>query len=263
LQSINSDVITSWNSQERSVATVNTKDAVFINVFQKLSYNISLPKSKSSFLFSKITSTNAEPLLTNSDGTYFLIKYFLGKGIFYLSSVPLNKDFTDLPLNALFAPLMYNMAITRAYSNANAYVIGNFNMAIVDVDLKSNEAVLKLNGKGNEFIPSQRKSGGSVNVYLDQQIEDAGFYSLQGENDKQLSVFAMNYNREESDLAFFTNDELMDLATPLNITVIKNSDRDLGLIMAGQKLGLPLWKVSIIFALIFIALEIALLKLWK
>jgi hypothetical protein len=33
--------------------------------------------------------------------------------------------------------------------------------------------------------------------------------------------------------------------------------------ITGQNPGLPLWKVSVIFVLLFIALEIALLKLWK
>ncbi|MCY7410397.1 MAG: hypothetical protein LH473_09000, partial [Chitinophagales bacterium] len=246
-----------------TVTVVNTHDEIFSSVFQRLSQNLSLPKSNSSFVLSKKTNTNSKLLLTNNDGSSFLAKYFYGKGLFYLSSVPLDKNITDLPLNALFAPMMYNIAITKAYSNANAFVIGNQNLASADVDLKSDQSVLRLKGNNNEFIPSQRKSGSSINVYLDQQIDASGFYSLQDPAQQQLAVFAMNYNRKESDLSFLSNEELKNLAQPLNISVIQNTDRDLGMIVTGQKLALPLWKVSIIFALIFIALEIALLKLWK
>ena len=73
----------------------------------------------------------------------------------------------------------------------------------------------------------------------------------------------MNYDRKESDLTFLSNDQLQKLSSPLKVKVITNSDRDLGAFITGQKLGLPLWKVSVIFVLLFIALEIALLKLWK
>ncbi len=263
LQSINADVLGGFTTVERNVTSVNTRDAVFANVFQRLVQNLALPKSNSSFSLGKRINTNAEPLLVNNDGSSFLTRYVYGKGIFYLCSVPLDKNYSDLPLNALFAPMMYNMAITKASSNANAYIIGEQNIAVVDVDLKSDVAALRLKGSGNEFIPTQRKAGSSMNIYLDQQMSESGFYTLQGEDQKDLGVFAMNYNRKESDLSLTDNEELKNISKALNITVIQNADRDLGMLMTGQKLGLPLWKVSVIFALIFIALEIALLKLWK
>ena len=70
----------------------------------------------------------------------------------YVAAVPLDKDVSDLPLNAVFAPMMYNMAIVHASVNANAYVIGNESMATVNVDLGSDEQVLRL--KGNRCQPS-------------------------------------------------------------------------------------------------------------
>jgi len=73
----------------------------------------------------------------------------------------------------------------------------------------------------------------------------------------------MNYNRKESDLQFLSNDELKKAVSPLKIKVIEYANRDLGEIAADQHLGLPLWKVSVIFVLLFITLEIVLLKFWK
>ena len=207
--------------------------------------------------------TNAEPLLICNDGSSLLTKYAVGRGLLYISAVPLDKNFSDLPLNALFAPIMYNMAITREYAPANAYVIGQQNMASVDVDLSSGEQVLRLKNDNAEFIPAQRKSGSSVNIFLDNPIEQAGFYSLIDPGNQTQSVFAMNYNRRESDLSFFSADDLQKLSAPMKIRVIQNSDRDLGSVITGQKLGLPLWKVAIMLALLFIAAEIALLRLWR
>jgi len=245
------------------VTSVNTQDPIFSDVFTRMTENITLPKVTASFSFSRKTMTNAEPLLICNDGSSLLTKYSVGKGLLYVSAVPLNKNASDLPLSPVFAPMMYNMAVVRAYAPANAYVIGNQNMASVNVDSSGNEQMLQLKGAASEFIPAQRRIGNSVNVFLDNTIRQSGFYQLNDPSGEVKAWFAMNYNRNESDLSFFSNDELQKLSSRLQAKVISNSDRDLGAFITGQKAGLPLWKLSVIFALLFLAAEIALLKLWK
>ena len=260
---VNADLVSSFTKLPRQVTTVNTHDPLFRDVFQRFSQNITLPKCSGSFSFTKRTMTNAEPLLICNDGSSLITKYQAGKGLLYVSAVSLDKDISDLPLSALFAPMMYNMAIVHASANEDAYVIGNESMATVNVDLSSDEQVLRLKGNNTEFIPAQRKTGSSVNVFLGNAITQSGFYALEDPAGAIRDWFAMNYNRNESDLTFLSNDDLQKLSSPLKVKVITNSDRDLGAFITGQKLGLPLWKVSVIFVLLFIALEIALLKLWK
>lgn len=263
LSGVNADLISSFTNTPKQVTKVNTHDPLFRDVFQRFSQNMTLPKCIGSFSFSKKTMTNAEPLLICNDGSSLVTKYQAGKGLLYVAAVPLDKDVSDLPLSAVFAPMMYNMAIVHASANANAYVIGNESMATVNVDLSSDEQVLRLKGNNAEFIPAQRKTGSNVNVFLGNSIMQSGFYALEDPAAAIRDWFAMNYNRKESDLTFLSNEELQKLSSPLKVRVITNSDRNLGGMITGQKLGLPLWKVSVIFVLLFIALEIALLKLWK
>ncbi len=263
LSSVNADLISSYVNSPKQVTMVNTRDPLFADVFQHLTQNITLPKCTGSFSFTKKTLTNAQPLLTCNDGSSLLTKYLAGKGILYVVAVPLNKDASDLSLSPVFAPMMYNMAVVRASAPANAYVIGKESTASVNVDLSTNEQVLRLKGATEEFIPAQRKAGSSVNVYLNNAITQSGFYALQDPSNQTRAWFAMNYNRKESDLNFLSNDELQKLSSPLKVKVITNADRNLGSLVTGQKLGLPLWKLSVLLVLLFIALEIALLKFWK
>ncbi|HYV92949.1 MAG TPA: BatA domain-containing protein [Chitinophagales bacterium] len=263
LSGVNADLISSFENAPKQVTTVNTHDPLFRNVFQHFSQNITLPKCSGSFSFPKKTLTNAEPLLTCNDGSSLITKYQVGKGLLYVAAVPLDKDVSDLPLNAVFAPMMYNMAIVHTSANANAYIIGNEGKAMVNVDLGSDEQVLRLKGNNTEFFPAQRKSGSSVIVFFDNSITRSGFYALEDPTGATSAWFAMNYNRQESDLTFLSNDELQKVSSPLKVKVITNTERDLGVFVTGQKLGIPLWKVSILFVLLFIAFEIALLKFWK
>ncbi len=263
LSSVNADLISAFTNSPKQVTSVNTHDPLFRDVFQHFTQNITLPKCTGSFSFTKKTMTTAEPLLSCNDGSSLITKYQVGKGLLYISAVPLDKDVSDLPLSVVFAPMMYNMAIVHTSGNANAYLIGNESRATVNVDLASDEQVLRLKGNNAEFIPAQRKAGSSVIIFLDGSITQSGFYALEDPGNETRAWFAMNYDRKESDLTFLTNDELQKLSSPLKVKVIMNADRDLGAIITGQKLGLPLWKLSVIFVLLFIALEIALLKLWK
>lgn len=263
LASVNANLISSFVNSARQVSSLNTHDPVFSEVFQRLSQNITLPKSNGSFLQAKNTFTNAEPLLTCSDGTPFLTKYSVGKGFLYFVAVPLDKNISDLPLTSVFAPMMYNMAVISALSAENIYIIGKESTATVHVELNNDEQVLRLKGKSAEFIPAQRKTGSSVNIFLNNFLSQSGFYALQDPAGETRAWFAMNYDRKESDLAFLEAGELQNLSRPLKVNVITNPDRDLQGFITGQNLGLPLWKIALIFVLIFIAAEILLLKFWK
>jgi hypothetical protein len=52
---------------------------------------------------------------------------------------------------------MYNIAVVRAYAPANAYVIGEQNMASVNVDSTANEQNASTERADSEFIPAQRR----------------------------------------------------------------------------------------------------------
>jgi hypothetical protein len=263
LQSINADVLTAFQEQKKNVTTINTQDQVFRDVFQQVPQNLSLPQCSGSFSFSHRTNTNAVPLMKCSDGSDFMLKYNYGSGIAYVSAVPLDKNYSDLPLNPVFAPMVYKMAISKETSSLNAFVIGKNNQISIDADLSAAGQVLRLKGENQEFIPSQRLVNSQLLINLNNEITQSGVYALQDVNGEVKSYIALNYDRQESDLHFLSNDDLQKFSRPLKIKVIENSNRDLSDVISGQRLGLPLWKLSVIFVLIFIALEIVLLKFWK
>ncbi|MEO6166878.1 MAG: BatA domain-containing protein [Chitinophagales bacterium] len=263
LQSAGSDAFSVFSAQRKTVNAINTRDEVFTDIFQQVPQNLALPQASGSFLIATRTNTVRDALLSFSDGSFFLSKYSFGNGILFLSTVPLDKNYTDLPLNPLFAPMLYKMAIARETASANAMVIGRNNLVTIAADLSQGDQVLRLKGQEQEFIPSQRLIGNRVLVNINNEINQSGIYSLEDPNNEVRSFVAMNYDRRESDLHFLSNEELLQFSKPLSIRVIQNTQRDLSNVISGQNWGLPLWKVSVIFVLLFMALEIVLLKFWK
>jgi hypothetical protein len=263
LATVNAAPLGNFSAAEKTVTSVNASSRLFKNVFQRMNPNMALPKSTKAFSFARRTATNAEPLLSYSDGSAMLLQYEAGRGLLYVSAVSLNKETTDLPLSPLFAPMLYNMAIMRTHAPAPAYTIGRENLATVNTSGGNDEQILQLKGSQSGFIPAQRRIGNNINIYFDHHINTSGFLQLTDPLDQLRAWFAMNFDRVESELRFASPEQLAKVAGPLNAAVISNPDLDLGNYLTGQRAGLPLWKIAVIFALLFLAAEILLLKFWK
>lgn len=262
-QMMGADQFSGFSAQKKTVSEINTRNEVFADVFQQVPQNLALPQVSGSFINVTRTNTTAELLLSFSDRSSFISKYAVGSGLFFVSSVPLDKNFTDLPLNPLFAPMLYRMAIVKESAPLNAMVIGRNNLVTVPADVALGAQVLRLKGMDQEFIPAQRLIANQVTVNINNEINLAGIYSLEDEAKDVKNYVAMNYDRRESDMQLISNDDLLQQSKSINMKVIQNAGRDLSNVISGQHLGLSLWKVSAIFVLLFLTLETVLLKFWK
>ncbi len=266
LSSLPANEILSYEEQEKQVSQVNTEEFVFKNVFENRSANLKLPTTLGSFSANSSSVRREEPLLTFRDGSSYISKYQIGEGNFYFSLSPLNEEINDLVRNGeIFIPMVYKMAISSAKQNRIAYTIGEDE--IIEKKHKSNaeDLVYKIKGKGEglEFIPGQRVIGSKVFLSINDQIKQAGFYEWLLNENEPLGTLAFNFDREESDLTYFSQSELSDMAGNL-MSIIEVNDRSvLTAEIEERSQGIVLWRLCLILALLFLAIEILLLRLWK
>jgi hypothetical protein len=77
---------------------------------------------------------------------------------------------------------------------------------------------------------------------------------------------AFNYNRLESGLEFFTNEDIDKSLAENNLVSFKNlvaAEKSLTASVQEISGNVKLWKLFIIFTLIFVAVEIALIRFFK
>ena len=134
------------------------------------------------------------------------------------------------------------------------------------IDLKgivlAGDQTLKVKSDANEFIPEIRKVGNATAINLSAYTNEAGIYNIiPGGAAVTGQLLALNYDRSESDLRFYTTDVLKEMYDAPNINVMVDIDRDFTNVVAQMNEGTPLWKFCIIFVLIFLAAEIALIRL--
>ena len=256
----------------RQVSQVNTDEFVFKDVYLNKSANLRLPNSSQNF---KLAANRGEPILTYRDGSPFLMKFTTGEGAVYVSAVPLDETSSNLTKSAeIFVPMLFKIAIAGSKSGKIAFTIGKDEVLEAEHPLASagREIVYKLRGVqenrgeetgNNEFIPEQRVLGSKVLLTPGTQVRDAGWYKLSLRPDSTLAEFAFNYDRKESALDYFSESDLAQ-NLPKNMKILNAAaEANLAQVVGEQNQGITLWRWCVVFALLFLALEVLFLRLWK
>ena len=283
LQNFGAGNLGAYEPAPRQASQINTEEYVFRDVFLNKNANLRLPATQGNF---KIAPSRGEYILTYRDGSALLAKYGQGEGALYLSAAPLNEQVNDLVRNGeIFVPMLFKMAIAGTKGRQVAYTIGKDEVLEARHQVSAaGETIYKLhrqaeNGEqandkqpaaneqslasGSEFIPEQRILGAKVLLTPGTQVRDAGWYRLRLQGDSTLAEYAFNYDRKESDLSYKTDEALAE-GLPANMKVLTESaEANFGQVVDEQERGIVLWRWCVVFALLFLALEVLFLRLWK
>ena len=204
---------------------------------------------------------NNQPFLTVSNA---------GKGKVYLTASPLDATFGDFARNALFVPIMYKVAAMSVRQEPTAYSFEQ-NTFTVEVNDIPKTASFKLRRGKLEIIPVQNLNGKQLTIELpkanqlaDNQSIESGYYELIL-NGKVERLVAFNHDNKESMMDFYSVAELKNIFNGnKNVQVFdKIDDADFVKTFKDQNFGVALWKYFLIAALIFLAIEILLVRLMK
>lgn len=261
LNSLQANTLVKLESEAKAVSSMNTDEFIFSDVYQYVSRNIKLPNTSKNYSTTQYQNRNEETLLSYRDGTPYLVKYARDAGYLYVCTSPLSSDYNDLVTNAeVFVPMLYKMAIASEQGQKISYTIGKDNTIETDAKATSGDIVYKIVGAEN-FIPGKTNLGAKVLLNVNDQVSTAGYseLTLQGE---KIADLAFNYDRRESNLQNATTDVLKLIAEPANINLYSNVIKTEMTATIGEKdKGIVLWKWCIIFALVFLAVEVLLLRL--
>ncbi|RFZ84370.1 hypothetical protein DYU05_01720 [Mucilaginibacter terrenus] len=242
------------------VGSLNLQSPVFKNTFEAVPQNPDLPAVKKYYSLASGTGT-AESLMKLQTGDAFWSGYAHGRGKMYVAAVPLNEEYSNLPVHALFVPVMFRIAILGGHDQPLFYTLGN-NQPIETVPLQSTEKQQVKLVKGNQtIIPEVRQQEGSTTLYLPDQLNSTGLYLLK-KQDSTAAVLAFNDNRSESDLSYFSASDLGKVFGR-KATLLQGEKLNVNNINSAENSGLQLWKLCIILALIFLAAETLLIRFYK
>ncbi len=267
LSSLSDVQINKPDTQKLKISKINFSHPLYKDVFEKFPENLNVPEVRKHYVFKTANKTQSEDILSMQNAHPFLSLFYIEKGFLYLLAAPLHKDFSDFQSHAIFVPTLYNMAINSMAASELYYLLGKDNSFNFFNSTSNLKETYKIKNTENdfEFIPQFNNAFSYITFFVNEQLTEAGNYTL-NYKDAELSGVSFNYNRQESVLNYYNENELREIIknTDLNnIFLIDTKKETVGSVITKINQGFILWKYCIIFALIFSAIEILLLRFWR
>ncbi|MEO8761480.1 MAG: BatA domain-containing protein [Bacteroidia bacterium] len=245
----------------------NLPKDLYEGVFEKTPDNMDMPSVHQHYVTKGNSRSGEEVVLKLINGQPFLSLYKKGKGRLYVCTSSLNEKSSSFAKHALFIPTLIKIAILSRPSPPLYYDCGK-NEAIDVSNVNTNgETPLHISSSETktDFIPELKITEDSKHLLTHGNPAYANNYFLQRDR-INVEGLAFNYNRKESDLASFTKNELSAMIKNANWKRTHLIDASAGNMQASLAEiggGTRLWKLFILLTLLFLAVEIILIKLLK
>lgn len=237
-------------TESKLITKINFDHPLFSGVFENKITNFQYPKTNSSFA----VSSPYPAVLSYEDQSPFVTAIQSSVSGITIFSAPINSVNSNFQQSPLIVPLFYKIAKNNQKTGVNALTIGNNQPYFVDV-LLTKDAILEVKGTEDSFIPIQQILNNKVKLTFNDFPETAGNYSI-FDKKEWVENLSFNYKRTESDLSQVNTNVVSDFKTADTISTIFNT-------LQTERTDSQIWKWFVIFALLFLALEMAIIKFVK
>ena len=212
------------------------------------------------------TRSLSENLLGLQNNNIFLKVNSYGRGSVYLFASPFNLELSKFPQHSLFVPTVYKIALSGSSDEKLYYTIGDDDNIEVNKTTVFSDEILKVTRKDNfEVIPEIRNIGNAVDIFMHDQISEAGNYLLEDNKSVALKGLSFNYSRNESEMVFSDIPEIEKYIADNNLNnfrLINSENRPVQKTLSELSHGIQLWRWFVLAALIFLLLEILILRVF-
>ncbi|MBI3135323.1 MAG: BatA domain-containing protein [Bacteroidetes bacterium] len=245
----------------------NAEDPLYYGVFESTPSSYKFPEVSKAYSLSVQSTQNFITLFGFNASRPYMVYGSRSNGRVVLMASPLDIAFTSFQNHALFAATFLRIAETASFQKPLSMTIGDMqNLAFNKSIDEKNPVHLKNEKLQVDFIPLVINTGNSRMLSFNQiqdEIYESGFYQLT-DNNVWNDILALNYNRFESDITCYSPDEIPALFAQAGWENAQSlSVSEAGALEISQLKAREYWRWCLILSILFIAVEILLLKLWK
>jgi hypothetical protein len=200
-----------------------------------------------------------------NDGTPFLVDVRSGKGRILYCSVDARGQWSDFPLQGLFAPLLYRSVVYCARSSdiGSSQWVGRRIVGAIHAGRESEIGGFVLRSPSGELekLPPPNGMPGGEARFAGSRSTETGVYTLLGGHGTVLSAFPVNLDTAETDLRSAPDSTILEsvhAAYPsLDDVRIVNASQSLSSIIEEARYGVELWRQCAALAIVLALAEMA------
>ena len=240
---------------------LDLNDPVFKEVFESVPRNLDLPKV-SAYHSMELVSGKSRTIVRLNNNDPFLISHKLGNGEVYVFTSALDPSWTSLPKHSLFVPTLYRIIILSSGDIPLTATLGSDHFIDLPMSAKEKDPVFELQSGEESFVPQVSNVGSELKMFLPNDIAKPGFYQLRNRrsSDELLGVLALNIDRKESLLNFYSDEELKEFADRQNWRLLSSDDASEIAAGIDPAKSSGYWRFFLIAALLFLLLEALVLR---
>lgn len=266
LNSVSGPTIGTLRSDSTRVSYFDYQSPIYKNVFNSKSDKINLPDI---YRYYNLINEplNATHLLTTPSKDVVLASYPIERGNLYLSTVPLNKQYTNFGKHSIFLPTLFEIAFASGTNYQMYYDLEKDKYIEYPYLNFSERSLIHIRNKSfnTDFVPEVIPRNNHFLIGIHDNISMAGIYNLV-KSDSIIGKVAYNYSRKESNPSSYSLEEIQFMVDSLNrpnISVLKSDIENFRYTLEKQNMGIELWKWFLMLALLFLGIEILLIRFFK
>ncbi|MDR1005799.1 MAG: BatA and WFA domain-containing protein [Bacteroidales bacterium] len=215
-------------NKENKASVVNDECTLYKGVFEgqnrQEKENMEMPKVANYFTFQR-NNVSKESIIKMQTGDDFLCMSRKQRGKAYIFSSALDEQTTDFVSQSLFVPTLWNMILFSNAVISPYYVLGENSFIDLTPFNRLNTEIIRVESqdKRQSVIAQIVKNDNHIGIKLNNQIKTAGIYDISA--DSTFATIALNYNRDESKLEFFSANQIKNLLNQrkINLNVLSSS----------------------------------------
>jgi len=266
LSQLECDLIQNKKTVKLKISDLNLNHPIFKDVFSsnKLKTDIHLPTINNHYPFRRNSHSIKQNIFRLENGAEFLNNYKKDKGEVYVFASKLSEAENDFHKHALFVTTLFNMSLQSVQAKQIYYTLNKNSEISLPKSNPNLQNIFHIKKEDKDIIADYQSKKNNKYLLIHNQITEANHYQLLQETEL-LSSISFNYDRKESNITQYEKQELEEYITLnklSNISVL-SSDKNLQYKIEKLNSNKEYWKLFILLALLFISLEILLIKIIK
>ena len=267
LQNLQLPMMLALDTNRMKAQVINFEQGLYEGVFDKMNQQMDLPLVLQHFEFKKMTNASSQNIVLLQNGSQLISQHQMGNGKIYVFAIPTDEACSNFLKHALFVPTLIKMAILSLKPSPIYYKTATNEAITMSSVSNFSDKPLHIikDDKKIDLIPEHRIVNNATTLFTQNQLTEAGQYEVV-ENTTVLKGLAFNFDRKESDMNFYTKEDLqkqIDEKNIKNMLVLEPNEKTITSALQEAVDGKKLWKLFLLLALSFLLIEIFIIRLLK